>query len=167
MDLTSTVENIKKGVKTSDVQERNQETNFQEFPEIKHENQDLQNLTYQPNNPNSDISNLLNDAQENVKNVKTGSNSSRITVLNEELLAELQEIQFTRRDEDEPNIYSCNNCDKYFDAYFLAVRHYQQEHQNLDSERKILMGLFEFKKNMKKHLKKVTKKQIDIDFQML
>ena len=149
MDFTNTAQSIKK------------ETNFQY--DI-HENESFQNFPHQQNNPNSDISNLLKEAP---KNLRTGSNSSRITVMNEELLVELQEIQFTRRDEDEPNIYSCNNCDKYFDAYFLAVKHYQHEHQNLDVEREILMGLFEFRKKMKKYLKEVSKKQIDIDFQQL
>ena len=114
----------------------------------------------------SDVQNVTYDNQ-NEDNLRNTSVSSRITVMNEELEATLEEIQFTRNDKNEPNIYSCKNCNNCEDALYLAHRHYQQEHQNLDAERAILQGLFEFRKNMKKYLKSKSIKEIENEFQKL
>ena len=148
--------------------------NIVDFSNITHQDQnDLEKLSEQPNIPVEDIANILkegNDISETLiekENLRSASVSSRITVMNDELISELQEIQFTRKDETEPNIYHCNNCEKCFDAFFLAHRHYQCEHQNLDMEREILMGLFEFKKKMKKYLKSLGKEKLDNEFQTI
>ena len=88
----------------------------------------------------------INDADDNNRE---SSVSSRNTVNNEELRFELQEIQFTRKDDNEPNIYSCKNCELKFDKFYKAKWHYERTHQNLTSEIAILKDLALYIKSMK------------------
>ena len=163
-DLTE--ESNKKPLYETDFCDEDNINNIEEFSNISHEDpNDLEKLSEQPNIPVDDISNILKEGKK--ENLRSASVSSRITVMNDELISELQEIQFTRKDENEPNIYHCNNCEKCFDAFFLAHRHYQQEHQNLDIERKILMDLFQFKKKMKKYLKSLSKEKLENEYQTI
>ena len=80
---------------------------------------------------------------------RTLSTSSRHTVYNEELRIELRDIEFTRNDKNEPNVYSCKNCDKTVQQFYEAKWHYEKYHQNLDSERTILMDLASYINSMK------------------
>ena len=86
----------------------------------------------------NEVQALTNDAENQNREFSV---SSRNTVNNEELRVELEEIQFTRKDDNEPNIYLCKNCDLKFDKFYRAKWHYERYHQNLKNETAILKDL--------------------------
>ena len=107
------------------------------------------------------FSDNITEKQDADNETRTFSVSSRNTVNNEELSLELEQIQFIRNDQNEPNVYACNNCDLTVNAFYEAKWHYEKHHQNLDAERTILMNLTSYVQRMKK----VDNETIEKNFQ--
>ena len=97
-----TEESNKKPLYETDFCDEDNINNIEEFSNISHEDpNDLEKLSEQPNIPVDDISNILkegnviSETSTKKENLRSASVSSRITVMNDELISELQEIQFT------------------------------------------------------------------------